>query len=160
MRRAIFYYRAFYEVPETYRLAVWGRLGWLSARRSNLRSCPKMSDVVSRMIDRPPKFIKHYESIPNSFTTLSFRLSENAMPVQIFVGVLENLFVSLKDHSTEKIRQWALSNANWHVILVTLQWLWIPRQINIHANMWRQNIWLYKYKPADRVWSPVRLNIE
>jgi len=53
--------------------------------------------------------------------------------------------IYLKDHSSEDFNQSWFSNANTHVILVTLEWYSIPRQIYIHTDMWRPNIWFYKY---------------
>lgn len=53
--------------------------------------------------------------------------------------------IDLKDHSSEDFNQSWFSNANTHVIVVTLEWYSIPRQIYIHTDMWRPNIWFYKY---------------
>lgn len=117
-------------------------LKWLEVYRKFSESC-QATEHVSWVIWYPGVFLTVFwrHSCCRYIGSFKFTTIEISKPAIL-------LFVTFKDQPSETLANhcFQMQMATW--LLVTLEWHWMPRQIYIHADMWRAKYMTLQIQPS------------
>lgn len=117
-------------------------LKWLEVYRKFSESW-QATEHVSRVIRYPGVFLTVFwrHSCCRYIGSFKFTTIEISKPAIL-------LFVTFKDQPSETLANhcFQMQMATW--LLVTLEWHWMPRQIYIHADMWRAKYMTLQIQPS------------